>query len=214
MTARHYVLRRLRDAIARATRGCGVEGGVVLDYGCGDAPYRSLFPSSRFRYVGADFAGNQSVDVIVRDSEPIPFASDACDIVLSTQVLEHVSDPAQYLGECRRVLRERGYLVLSTHGIWPYHPHPADLWRWTSEGLKRQLERSGFVVESLEGILGLASTGIQLVQDAVEYRVPSRLRPIYYGIMQTMIEVSDWMFPHPIRGTADSAVFVTRARKR
>ncbi len=44
--------------------------------------------------------------------------------------------PGLYLSECFRVLRPGGQLLLSTHGVFPYHPDPVDLWRWTCEGLR------------------------------------------------------------------------------
>ena len=28
-------------------------------------------------------------------------------------------------------------VLLSTHGIYPFHPNPDDLWRWTHQGLER-----------------------------------------------------------------------------
>ena len=53
------------------------------------------------------------------------------DAVLSTQVLEHVADPGALPAERFRVLRPGGRLLLSTHGIFVYHPDPDDYWRWT-----------------------------------------------------------------------------------
>ena len=64
----------------------------------------------------------------------IPDAS--FDVVLCTQVLEHSRDPAQALREITRVLRPGGHAFVTTHGIWPFHPYPVDLWRWTQQGLE------------------------------------------------------------------------------
>ena len=58
------------------------------------------------------------------------------DLVLCTQVLEHSRDPAQALREITRVLRPGGHAFVTTHGIWPFHPYPVDLWRWTQQGLE------------------------------------------------------------------------------
>jgi SAM-dependent methyltransferase len=65
-------------------------------------------------------------------------------LVASFQVLEHVWDVAGYLREARRVLMPGGWLLLSTHGTWLYHPHPTDFRRWTAEGLKREIEAAGY----------------------------------------------------------------------
>jgi SAM-dependent methyltransferase len=57
--------------------------------------------------------------------------------VLCLQVLEHVPDPGAAVRELRRVVRPGGRVLLSTHGIYPFHPNPDDLWRWTYQGLER-----------------------------------------------------------------------------
>jgi len=44
--------------------------------------------------------------------------------------------------------------VLSTHGVWLYHPHPTDFRRWTRDGLVREVESRGFKVESITGVVG------------------------------------------------------------
>jgi SAM-dependent methyltransferase len=99
---------------------------LAIDFGCGNMPYRPLFEKVGVRYVGADFPGNTLADIAVAADGRIDRPSDSCDIVVSTQVLEHVESPASYLQECYRVLRCGGRLLLSTHGYWWYHPDPVD----------------------------------------------------------------------------------------
>jgi SAM-dependent methyltransferase len=81
---------------------------------------------------------------------------------LSTQHLEHVDDPDLVLAELHRVLAPGGTLLLSTHGVWVYHPDPHDLWRWTEEGLRTLFERHGFVVERVhrQGEVVVAAVGL------------------------------------------------------
>ena len=109
--------------------------GRVLDYGCAEMPYRSLFPRT-IEFVGADLPGNPHASVALNPDGSLPVADASFDAILSTQVLEHVEDPVLYLAECSRVLRPGGRMLLSTHGIFVYHPDPVDLWRWTCEGLR------------------------------------------------------------------------------
>ncbi len=47
----------------------------------------------------------------------LPFESNSFDLVLMAEVLEHVVKPDRALDEVRRVLRPRGYLVLSTPNL-------------------------------------------------------------------------------------------------
>jgi SAM-dependent methyltransferase len=164
--------------------------GRVLDYGCADVPYRHFFPHDA-DYVGADLPGNPqaSVDIAADGTLALPDAS--FDAVISTQVLEHVGDPAVYLSECFRLLRPGGRMLLSTHGMMVYHPDPVDLWRWTCEGLQRAVTEAGFHVARFEGIMGLLATGLQLVQDATYWKLPRLLRPLYALILQSLIALSD-----------------------
>lgn len=165
-------------------------GAHVLDFGCGTAPYRDTLPRG-VRYTGADLPGNDRADVELRDDGTLPVPDGSVDLVLSTQVLEHVRDPDVYLRECARVLRPGGSLVLSTHGAMYYHRDPDDYWRWTMPGLALLLERTGFEVADRRGVLGLSAAAVQVFQDATVWSVPAWLRPLYLLAAQTAVRRFD-----------------------
>jgi SAM-dependent methyltransferase len=115
----------------------------ILDFGCGGSPYRSLFPCEV--YHRADFVKVAGIDYMVSEDSLVQDAqSEAYDLVLSTQVLEHLSSPTNYLQESARVLKPGGTLVLTTHGTFPEHGVPYDYQRWTSDGLRRLVAQNGF----------------------------------------------------------------------
>ncbi len=134
----------------------------VLDFGCGGSPYRSLF--SCVEYHGADLPDNAARDITLVNEAKLPDALEPYDLVLSTQVLEHVSDPGLYLSECYRALKPGGTLVVSTHGIFEDHPCPTDFWRWTASGLQRACEQAGFEVERTIKITTDARASIFLLE--------------------------------------------------
>jgi SAM-dependent methyltransferase len=164
--------------------------GRVLDYGCADVPHRRFF-SPGADYVAADLPGNPQATLVILPDGTLDEPDESFDVVLSTQVLEHVSDPELYLSECHRLLRPGGRMLLSTHGMMVFHPDPVDYWRWTCEGLQRAVHDAGFEVVRFEGIVGLAATGLQLLQDALVYRLPRPLGRAFAFCMQTLMGWAD-----------------------
>lgn len=185
---------------------------LLVDFGCGNIPYRPLIEPHVERYVACDLPGNELADVSIRQDGTLPFDAGEADLVFSSQVLEHVDSPAAYLAEAHRVLNDDGRLILSTHGVWRYHPDPQDYWRWTSAGLRKTLAGAGFEVLVFRGIMGPAATALQLWQDAVADSVPRLLRKQFMRYMQWRVECADRKCPAQ-RRDRDAGVYVTVARK-
>jgi SAM-dependent methyltransferase len=212
----YWVLTRLREEIDRIgleyLSGHRDGRARLVDFGAGNSPYRPLLSDHVAEYIACDLAGNETADRVLERPDVLPFDDRSVDIVLSSQVLEHTVAPDLYLSECARVLPEGGLLVLSTHGVWRYHPDPVDLWRWTSEGLKRSVTRAGFSIVSFRGILGPSAYGLQIWQDAVLPRLHHRLHSIFAWAMQRWIQAADSACPPAVRD-ADASVFILVARK-
>jgi SAM-dependent methyltransferase len=145
----------LVKAVRSFSSGLVLSNCTVLDLGCGTMPYRSLFTSRGARYIGADIDGTP--DILIGPDGALPLADESVDFVVSFQVLEHVRYVPMYLSTARRVLKRGGGMFLSTHGVWPYHPHPTDYWRWTHDGLCVTLEEAGFRMVRLTALCGPAA---------------------------------------------------------
>ena len=130
----------LRTEIERALRGR--TGLKLLDIGCGQRVYESYFVQFVDDYVGFDINTLPTVDV-VGVAEHLPFGSGQYDVVLCTQVLEHVDSPPAVISEISRVLKPGGVVLLTTHGTMVYHPTPVDYWRWTQTGLVKLFNENG-----------------------------------------------------------------------
>jgi len=148
-----YTLRELYKAVhsyAKLLRSD--EPAILLDFGAGSMPYKTLFESVGYQYISADLEGSH--DITIKAGSPLAVEKGTIQLVTSFQVLEHVWDLDWYLSEAHRILSDSGCLLLSTHGTWLYHPHPTDFRRWTRDGLIREIESRGFVVNDVKAIIG------------------------------------------------------------
>jgi SAM-dependent methyltransferase len=189
----------------------------VVDLGCGDRPYEPLLRKLGCDYVACDIEGE--VDVPLEPGQPIAIADESVDGIISIQVLEHVWDLDWYLGECLRILKPDGWLLLSTHGTWLYHPHPTDYRRWTRDGLVGELKDRGFDVQEIEAVGGpLAWTtqfrllGIREVLQAIPFVGPLILKPVIC-LMNLRMTIEDAITPASIRNT-NACVYVTLSRRQ
>ena len=165
----------LRMAMDQAIRRGNLR---VLDYGCGGSPYRPLFADAQYKR--ADFLDCADLDYKLSEDSRVAEKNCTFDFVLSTQVLEHVTNPAVYLAECHRLLEPGGELALTTHGVFEDHGCPYDFYRWTADGLKRTLEANGFEVIRLQKL----TTGPRAVIFLLEqfHRTLSASRRTLFGL--------------------------------
>jgi len=122
--------------------------GRLLDVGCGSKPYKSLFVVDA--YIGLDIdsemARMRGIADYLYDGSAFPFTDSSFDAVLCNQVLEHVFNPDEFLGEITRVLKPGGKLLLTVPFVWDEHEQPYDYARYSSFGLRVLLEKQGLRV--------------------------------------------------------------------
>lgn len=134
----------------------------VLDYGCGFRPYEHLLLEYSSEYIGADLESNPLADVKFQPGDKLLLEDNSFDLIISSQVLEHVEDIESYMNECYRLLKKDGHLFLSTHGTWQYHASPYDYYRWTRKGLEVLMKKHGFRINKIYPILGQLALTSQL----------------------------------------------------
>jgi SAM-dependent methyltransferase len=125
---RHAMRYRL---VGEATRRHAPAGGIVLDIGCGSGLVADQLDDLRLQYVGIDFGGHHIESAAKRradltdrplrtsfvrgDGEHLPFADATVDVVVFTEVIEHLVRPELAVWEIARVLRPGGHLVMTTN---------------------------------------------------------------------------------------------------
>jgi len=193
----------LRDRWVRAQAGSVSAGSRILDVGAGSAPYREFF--SHCRYFTQDFVqldpgqllhGAYTKVDYVSDAASIPVASGSFDVVLCSEVLEHVPEPIKVIREISRVLRPGGKLILTAplgSGIHqePYHFYGG----YTSYWYNRFLAEAGFEeirVESNAGSFRAFS------QEALRFVLTSRPTALSVPLWAKMIWAPVWLLLLPL----------------
>lgn len=112
-----YVAARYRQVLNRIPRRRNIK---ILDIGCGDGVLLSLI--SRGKRYGIDTdqsslnyaAGKVKAKFIRSAAESLPFHNNFFDVVIATEIIEHLRQPQKLLAEARRVLKTGGRLILTT----------------------------------------------------------------------------------------------------
>jgi ubiquinone/menaquinone biosynthesis C-methylase UbiE len=159
-------------------------GSKVLDVGAGSAPYRALFAHCDYRT--QDFAqlkddqlrhgGYAQIDV-VSEANAIPVPDASFDVIICTEVLEHVPEPIAVVREFGRVVAPGGRLIMSAplgSGIHqePYHFYGG----YTPYWYRRFLQQAGF-----DSIVVTANAGTlrHIAQETI--RFVRMTRPFGFG---------------------------------
>lgn len=144
------VVKRIATSLPKDTQ--------VLDAGAGECAYKRFF--SHCQYKAIDLAVGESnwnysnLDY-VGPLHQMPIADGVFDIVLCTQVLEHLEWPRESVKEMYRVLKPQGKLVITVPMAQAEHQIPFDFFRYTSYGLKSLCSRAGFNQIDVQPLGGL-----------------------------------------------------------
>src|SRR3954466_16374214 len=107
-----------------------------LDIGAQNGPYAVHFP----KRIALDIRPGVGVRII-GDAQGVGIADGSFDVVLCTEVLEHLPEPQRAIDEMFRVLVPGGQLLLTTRFLFPIHDAPHDYFRYTKYGLRHLLRR-------------------------------------------------------------------------
>lgn len=143
--------------------------GKLLDSGCGSMPYKKIILSNSAvtEYIGLDIESalnyeNTKADFLW-DGSIMPFEDASFDVVISTEVLEHVPDPDAYLMEVKRVLKPGGMFFFTVPFLMSLHEVPHDYYRYTPFALEKIFERVGFNEISIKPIGGYNAAMAQML---------------------------------------------------
>lgn len=138
--------------------------GRLLEVGCGKGLFLKRFQAQRPGWTlsavepsknAQNFISKKMPNVRIHEGvlSSSPFADETFDIVVSIGVLEHVSQPLQFLKELRDRVVENGIVMIA---VPDFALNPADvivfdhLTRFTAFSLRSMMQRAGFDVLALD----------------------------------------------------------------
>lgn len=127
--------------IAQNLRAKEVKGKSVLEAGAKNynGSARDLvMPFKPKQYVGTDLEAGSGVDWVCDAGTLIEnFGPDSFDVVITTEMLEHVEDWRGVIHNLKGVLKPGGTLFITTRSKgFPYHEYPGDFWRYELDDMR------------------------------------------------------------------------------
>ena len=107
--------------------------------------------SAPSRYIGVDIQAGPGVDRICKVEDLIAtFGSNSFDLVICTELLEHVADWSAAIHNMKGIVKPGGGLLITTRSAgFGYHGYPYDFWRYEISDMKAIF--SDFEIKSLQG---------------------------------------------------------------
>lgn len=180
------------DSVTQLARYAGLRGRLVVDVGGGPGHFTAAFRArgARCLLVEPDAAelratGRAPAGAVRGDGMRLPVAPGAVDVCFSSNVLEHVRDPAAMLAEMVRVTRPGGVIYLAfTNWYSPWGGHELSPWHYLGARYaeRRYLRRTGKPAKNRPGT-GLFPVHVGATLRAVRARrdvVVLAARPRYY----------------------------------
>ena len=101
-----------------------------------------------------DIDGFKKPDIIADLTCSWPLKEDLFDLIVSTWVIEHLSNPKVFFREAFRVLQDKGTLVCSVPFIHRKHGSPGDWWRLSDTALSYLSGTAGFSEVQIQPVGG------------------------------------------------------------
>lgn len=139
----------------------------VLEAGCGEGYGADLIADVARQVIGLDYdesavahvrARYPRVDMRHGNLAALPLGAGSVDVVVNFQVIEHLWDQRQFVGECLRVLRPGGLLLMSTPNRVTFSPgrdtpiNPFHTRELNAAELTELLTSQGFSMEAMLGV--------------------------------------------------------------
>lgn len=179
-----------RDFIVRLVAGCGTDKSAsILEVGCASGPLLAHLRQAGYGNV----YGIDSSEVAIRrarelgldrvalmDAARLTFERNCFDLVIASDVLEHIENDERAIREWVRVLKPDGYLLFFVPALrvfWSQHDEAnRHFRRYSRADIRKLVAIAGLNVKRL-GYWNFTLTGAGIIAAALRRIVPRRFRP-------------------------------------
>ena len=130
-----------------------VEGKKILEVGSYDVngtirPVIELL--NPLEYVGIDIEKGPGVDIVCKAEDIIKeFGKESFDIVISTELLEHIINWRKVISNFKNICKSDGIILITTRSYGcHYHGYPHDFWRYEIQDMNNIF--SDCIIEKIE----------------------------------------------------------------
>lgn len=174
-----------------------IRGKSVIEVGSLDVngslrpAIQSFGPSS---YIGVDIQAGRGVDRICKVEDLVgAFGAKSFDLVICTELLEHVVDWSKAIHNLKEIVKPLGRLLITTRSReFEYHGYPFDFWRY--EAADMEFIFSDFDIKGLKndpeapGIFVAARKPLDFIENKVNrYKLHSMLLNRRSSIMENSL---------------------------
>jgi SAM-dependent methyltransferase len=141
------------------------KNGKILDIGCSSGYLLKLAKDSQFETFGVELNpnavkyGNENygLNILNKDLESANFDSSSFDIIVCSQLMEHIVNPENLLNEINRVLKKDGILIIDSPNYaglmvkffgkkWGGYQPQWHVWQFTPKSISELLSINNFKV--------------------------------------------------------------------
>lgn len=205
-TTRLFAFNELeRNAWVARQASLVLPGSRVLDIGAGSCPYRKLFDHCEYKSQDFKALKDEQLNLgaygqidYVSDATEIPVPDSDFEVVLCTEVLEHVPEPVNVVKEIVRILKPGGKLILTAPLGAGLHQEPYHFYGgFTPFWYEKFLGAAGFENLSIEPNAGFFKFYSQESLRFLQLSLPTKLQA---NLFHKLLWAPLWLICFPLLG--------------
>lgn len=142
-----------------------IEKGKILDVGCGEGRFIKIAQDNGWQVYGQEISdevansikNKYNLNVKAGNLKELNYPDNYFDVILMLNVIEHLTDPLEYLREIYRIMKNNGIIYIGTPNTILLKKYleldiPEHIYYLTIKSIKMMLEKIGFKIIKLTTI--------------------------------------------------------------